>query len=229
MVARSAKTSPATELRDGDAEEADRRRRRPTPRSGRRARRSRRRRVTRAPPRRRRGRSRRARSAPGCPAVTKPATTGMTAARTPVTGATIPIRPIASPRYSIVIPNAPSDSRRRCRPADPYPVGNDSPEDRREREADHRTRRLRHEDDAVDRHAPAREPAAEVARRPRRPRRRDRRRPSGPPAGRPSIRRWLRWRSRPVAVPGPRRLRRRWRVRAVRRPRGRRRRTGRTS
>jgi hypothetical protein len=35
---------------------------------------------------------------PGTPSVAKPATTGMTAARTPVTGATIPIRPIASPR-----------------------------------------------------------------------------------------------------------------------------------
>ena len=34
----------------------------------------------------------------GIPCVTKPAITGMTAARTPVTGATIPIRPIASPR-----------------------------------------------------------------------------------------------------------------------------------
>ena len=34
----------------------------------------------------------------GRPSSTKPATTGMTAARTPVTGATMPIRPIARPR-----------------------------------------------------------------------------------------------------------------------------------
>ncbi len=33
---------------------------------------------------------------PGMPSVTKPATTGMTAANTPVTGATMPIRPTAS-------------------------------------------------------------------------------------------------------------------------------------
>ena len=68
----------------------------------------------------RRGRARRARppatasaiptrtSGGGTPSRTIPAVTGMSAAMTPVTGATIPIRPTASPRYSAVIPIPPA-------------------------------------------------------------------------------------------------------------------------
>ena len=43
----------------------------------------------------------------GRPSRTIPAVTGMSAAITPVTGATIPIRPTASPRYSALIPMPP--------------------------------------------------------------------------------------------------------------------------
>ena len=73
----------------------------------------------------------------GMPSITKPARTGITAASTPVTGATIPIRPIARPRYSIVMPNAPRMPATR-HTSRSLPVGNDSP--RRSASATHRTR-----------------------------------------------------------------------------------------
>ena len=42
------------------------------------------------------------------PSMRNPAATGMSAARTPVTGATMPMRPTARPWYSAEIPTAPS-------------------------------------------------------------------------------------------------------------------------
>ena len=88
--------------------------------------------------------------------------TGMTAARTPVTGATMPIRPIASPRYRAVIPMPPrlpaTKAQQQVRRAG-YGLTAKHGDGEREGHADD----LRQQDDAEHGCAPAGQPATEVA------------------------------------------------------------------
>ena len=105
-------------------------------------------------------------SDPGIPSVMMPATTGMTAAMTPVTGATIPIRPIASPRYSAVMP-APPASPAATLSTTSVPVGSrfgsDDGDDQGHRHPDE----LGEQDDAQKRRPTRQETATEVAGSPR--------------------------------------------------------------
>ena len=113
----------------------------------------------------------------GRPSRTIPAVTGMSAARTPVTGATTPIRPTASPRYSAVMPIAAGDAGQHA-PAEVGGGGAVSPRTSARTSASAMPDELRHEHDAEQRRSAGSAGRRRSRRRPRRAPRAGRGRPS---------------------------------------------------
>ena len=101
---------------------------------------------------------------PACPRARSRPPTGMSAARTPVTGATMPIRPTASPWYSAVIPIAAEHAGDDAPDRRPPAVGTVSPRSQGQDEGERHADQLRDEHDAEQRGPPGQQAATEVAR-----------------------------------------------------------------